>query len=109
MLQPVNWTYSKGASFAQGVEVGDTIYVAGQAALDDQGKVVGLGDMRAQSRQTFANIATVLAEAGSTMDDVVKSFATSQTRANTASTHRYAKRSSPGICPRARQWSFLRW
>lgn len=52
--------------------VGETIYVAGQAALDANGKVVGVGDMKAQTRQTFANIATVLKEAGATLDDVVK-------------------------------------
>jgi len=71
-LQPKTWAYSKDASFAQGVEVGEAIYVSGQAALDENGKLVGLGDMRAQSRQTFTNIATVLAEAGAAMDDVVK-------------------------------------
>ncbi len=71
-LHPATWNYSKDASFAQGVEVGDTIYVAGQAALDDKGKVVGIGDMRAQARKTFANIAAILAEAGASMEDVVK-------------------------------------
>ena len=71
-LHPRSWAYSQNASFAQGVEVGDTVYVAGQAALDEYGTVVGVGDMQAQTRQTFKNIAVVLAEAGLTMDDVVK-------------------------------------
>lgn len=70
-LQP-DWPYSKNASFSQGVMVGETIYVAGQAALDADGKVVGVGDMKAQARQTFANIAAVLKEAGATLDDIVK-------------------------------------
>ena len=62
-LQP-NWPYAKDASFSQGVMVGETIYVAGQAALD--------ATMKVQARQTFANVAAVLREAGATLDDVVK-------------------------------------
>jgi enamine deaminase RidA (YjgF/YER057c/UK114 family) len=33
---------------------------------------VGVADMRAQAKQTFANIREILALAGATMDDVVK-------------------------------------
>jgi reactive intermediate/imine deaminase len=66
------WEWTKTASFAQGVQVGDTIYVSGMAALGADGKVVGAGDMKAQARKTFENIAAVLAEAGATLNDVVK-------------------------------------
>lgn len=66
------WKWSQGASFSQGIRVGDTIYVAGMAALDADGKIVGLGDMTAQARKTFENIGAVLAEAGATLADVVK-------------------------------------
>jgi 2-iminobutanoate/2-iminopropanoate deaminase len=66
------WKWSQGASFSQGIRVGDTIYVAGMAALDAEGKIVGPGDMKAQARKTFENIGTVLAEAGATLADVVK-------------------------------------
>jgi 2-iminobutanoate/2-iminopropanoate deaminase len=41
-------------------------------AQDANGKVVGKGDMAAQTRQVFANIEAVLAEAGTTLEDVVK-------------------------------------
>ena len=66
------WKWSQGASFSQGIRVGDTIYVAGMAALDAEGKIVGPGDMKAQARKTFENIGAVLAEAGATLADVVK-------------------------------------
>ena len=62
-----------GARFAgmsQAVRCGDWILVSGQVALH-QGKVVGIGDATAQARQCFANIASALAEAGATMEDVV--------------------------------------
>lgn len=60
------------APFAQGVQVGDTIYVSGQIAQDSNGQIVGVGDMDAQARQVFANIEGVLTEAGSSFRDVVK-------------------------------------
>lgn len=70
-LKP-DWPRAEGQSFAQGVRVGDTIYVSGQTSVDTGGNVLHTGDMKAQSQQTFRNIAAVLAEAGSTMADVVK-------------------------------------
>lgn len=71
-LHPEAWEWSKGMSFAQGVEIGDTVYVAGQASISAEGQMVGgPDDMTAQSRQTFKNVETVLAEAGMTLDNVV--------------------------------------
>jgi reactive intermediate/imine deaminase len=52
--------------------VGNTVYVSGQVAFDPQGNLVGGDDMGAQARQIFVNIQAVLAEAGATMEDVVK-------------------------------------
>ena len=49
-----------------------TIYVAGQLARDQQGNVVGKGDMRAQLRQVGENIKAALAAAGATLADIVK-------------------------------------
>ena len=73
-LKP-DWPWASNFSIAQGVKVGDEVFVSGQVALDRDGNVVGAGDMKAQTRQTFENIRTVLAEAGATMDDVVKILA----------------------------------
>jgi reactive intermediate/imine deaminase len=50
---------------------GDTIYVAGQVPVDVDGSVVD-GDAEAQARQVMENLARVVASAGATMDDVVK-------------------------------------
>ena len=58
--------------FAQGVQVGETLYVSGQIAQDTDGKIVGVGDMVAQAHQVFSNIEGVLKEAGSSFRDVVK-------------------------------------
>ncbi|MGL5930719.1 MAG: RidA family protein [Dermatophilaceae bacterium] len=48
------------------------VYLAGQVATDAQGRLVGEGDLPAQVEQCFANVATALAAAGATFDDVVK-------------------------------------
>ena len=71
VLNP-GWPRAKNPGFAQGTQVGDTIYVAGQVAQDPDGKLVGPGDMTRQTQQVFANIEAVLAVAGATMDDVTK-------------------------------------
>ena len=71
-LHPEAWTWSKGMSFAQGVEVGDTVYVSGQVGFGAEGQIVGgPDDMQAQARQAFKNVETVLAEAGMTLENVV--------------------------------------
>src|SRR5271169_4107696 len=64
----------KPAGFSHVVEVsgGRTLYVSGLVASDPSGKVVGPGDLRAQTKQVFEKLKTVLADSGATIDDVVK-------------------------------------
>ena len=57
----------------QAVVAGDTIYLRGQIGQDlDTAASVGIGDVSAQAEQAMANIATLLAEAGSGLEDIVK-------------------------------------
>jgi len=58
--------------YSNGVRAGDTVYVSGQVALDAAGRLVGPGDVVAQTRQTLDNVKAVLAAAGATLDEVVK-------------------------------------
>ncbi len=62
------------AGFSQVAKVtgGQTIYVAGQVALDTSRNVVGRGDFRAQAEQVFANIQAALVAAGADFSQVVK-------------------------------------
>jgi enamine deaminase RidA (YjgF/YER057c/UK114 family) len=48
------------------------VFVSGQVSYDAAGKVVGAGDMRAQSEQVFANLTRALKAAGATWSDVIK-------------------------------------
>jgi len=54
------------------VSGGKTIYISGQVSVNERGEVVGKGDMRLQTEQTFRNVERALAAAGATFRDVVK-------------------------------------
>ncbi|MEV0645877.1 RidA family protein [Phytomonospora sp. NPDC050363] len=55
------------------VDLGATamIFVSGQVALDDDGKVVGEGDMTAQTEHVFAGLRALLEAQGATLGDIV--------------------------------------
>lgn len=53
-------------------QVGDLVFLSGQASIGADGGIVGAGDFDAQLAQTFANIETVLSAAGSDLSKVVK-------------------------------------
>lgn len=75
MLQPTNVWAPGEHLFAQCVAVTDarqTLYLAGQTSIDAEGTIIGAGDVETQIRLSFANIAAILAEAGGTLDNVVK-------------------------------------
>jgi reactive intermediate/imine deaminase len=59
-------------NIALGYRVGDLVVISGQAAIDESGAVVGVGDFDAQAAQVFANLKSVLEAAGSGMDKIVK-------------------------------------
>ena len=58
--------------YTDAVVAGKTIYVSGCGASDENGKLVGRGDVTAQTRKTLDNMKIALAAAGGTLDDVVK-------------------------------------
>ena len=58
--------------YTDAVVAGKTIYVSGCGASDENGKLVGRGDIPAQTRKTLDNMKIALAAAGGTLDDVVK-------------------------------------
>ena len=71
LLNP-DWPRASSADFAQGVQVGDAIFVSGQVAQAPDGSLVGEGDMEVQARQVFANIEEVLALGGATVNDICR-------------------------------------
>jgi 2-iminobutanoate/2-iminopropanoate deaminase len=69
-LEPVSFG-PPGGPFSQGVRAGNLIFVAGQAAVDEDGQIVAPGDVRAQTRYTLDRVRRVLAEAGGDLSNVV--------------------------------------
>ncbi|MEP2102866.1 MAG: RidA family protein [Parasphingorhabdus sp.] len=59
-------------AIAPGWRVGDLLFLSGQAAIDEAGKIIGANDFDRQVAQTFANIDRVLEAGGSRRDKIVK-------------------------------------
>jgi 2-iminobutanoate/2-iminopropanoate deaminase len=65
------FTAIPGLPFSEAVEVGNLVFLSGQIGSGADGKLVA-GGIRAETKQTMANIAAVLQRLGLSMDRVVK-------------------------------------
>ena len=59
-------------TYSQAVRVGDTLYLSGQIPLVPETMALVTGDMEAQIRQVFDNLAAVADAAGGSLADLVK-------------------------------------
>ncbi len=58
--------------YSQAIRAGSLLFLSGQIPLDPATGTMIDGDITAQTHQVFANLKAVLAAAGATFDDVVK-------------------------------------
>lgn len=79
-LPPLRRPYAQG-----GIRVGDWLFLRGFTSQNQDNDLVGRGDMRAQTEQTFANMAIVLNEVGGSLADLV------QTQVTLTDYHSYAE------------------
>jgi enamine deaminase RidA (YjgF/YER057c/UK114 family) len=72
-INPDTMSAPRGYTHVVSVEdPGKMIFVSGQVAVDKEGKLVGAGDLGAQTRQAAANLKAALEAAGATTTDIVK-------------------------------------
>ncbi len=62
----------QGAPYSQAIRSGDHVFVSGQLALKPGEKELSGGTIEEQTEQVFANLAAILAEAGTSLAKLVK-------------------------------------
>jgi enamine deaminase RidA (YjgF/YER057c/UK114 family) len=66
------WSYSSRYTFSPAVRKGNLLFISGLTATDEQGNLVGKGDIVAQTRQIFEKLKQILDAAGGSFADIVK-------------------------------------
>jgi len=64
--------WEKVHGYSRAVRVGNLVYVAGTTASDEQGNVIGVGNVYTQTAYALQKIAKALHEAGASLEDVVR-------------------------------------
>ena len=72
ILQPKSVHSTAGVGYSHVARVGNTVYIAGQVALDRSGNLVGKDDIEAQAEQVYENLKAILNELGGSLEDIVK-------------------------------------
>jgi aminoacrylate peracid reductase len=85
--------------FSWATRTGNLIFLAGHAALDKDGKVVGEGDIRRQTEHTLQSIKTSVEAAGGTLRDIVKATVFLTDMANYAGFNEVYRRYFPSEPP----------
>jgi 2-iminobutanoate/2-iminopropanoate deaminase len=62
----------QGAPYSQAIKANGFVFVSGQLALEPGEKELVPGDITVQTEQVFANLRAILEEAGTSLDNLVK-------------------------------------
>jgi len=72
LMPAQHWDWPSPTPYSQGLRCGPWVFVGGQAALDEHGKVVGAGNRADQTELVMRYVARVLGAAGACFDNVLK-------------------------------------
>jgi len=65
-------TWPEKFTFSPAVRVGNLVFLSGTTATDDKGKIVGPGDIVAQTRRIFEKFSLILEKVGGSLDNIVE-------------------------------------
>jgi enamine deaminase RidA (YjgF/YER057c/UK114 family) len=74
IYQPIipNPSWPKSFTFSPAVRVESLVFLSGTTATDEKGRIVGAGDIVAQTRHIFAKFAAVLESVGGSLANIVE-------------------------------------
>ena len=72
LTPPGHWSWSRPGPWVQGWKVGRLLFISGQRSLDDQGRVLGEGDIEIQTDHAFRNLDTLLRAGGGDRHSLMK-------------------------------------
>ena len=105
-LKPAqHWDWPSPTPYSQGLRCGPWVFVGGQAALDEHGKVVGGGNRADQTDLVMRHVARVLEAAGACFDDVLKLNTYYCHRVGAGAPHDSAEPRSRRFSPPGPAWS----
>ena len=81
------------------VSAGDLLFIAGQVALDRDGKLVGDGDFEAQAAQVFENLRAALRSEGADFRNVVQFTTYLVDSRDIPKIRKFRERAYPGFFP----------
>ncbi len=85
--------------YSQGIEGNGAIYVSGQLPIDPKTGAFAGDDIKSQTKQSLENVKAILAEAGLTLDDVVKTTVLLEDIADFGAMNEVYSLYFTGICP----------